>query len=165
MSDIRYKWNDGLNSVQVSGDVSLPQFKVITQPPLPLIGIGFPEKQSPERKMRCFLEFSFFSFWSKVVLLWMAWNDMGHFEYNKFWFLAVLISVRPVLKWSNLIYTQVEFWFKVISWSWLTTRREKWKEKLLSPSFTQFPSILPNLGKLPRNAAALILPFAAMLQL
>ena len=28
MSDIRYKWNDGLNSVQVSGDVSLPQFKV-----------------------------------------------------------------------------------------------------------------------------------------
>ena len=29
MSDIRYKWNDGLNSVQVSGDVSLPQFKVI----------------------------------------------------------------------------------------------------------------------------------------
>ena len=31
MSDIRYKWNDGLNSVQVSGDVSLPQFKVITE--------------------------------------------------------------------------------------------------------------------------------------
>jgi len=29
MSDIRYKWNDGLNSVQVSGDVSLPQFKVL----------------------------------------------------------------------------------------------------------------------------------------
>ena len=30
MSDIRYKWNDGLNSVQVSGDVSLPQFKVLS---------------------------------------------------------------------------------------------------------------------------------------
>ena len=29
MADIRYKWNDGLNSVQVSGDVSLPQFKVL----------------------------------------------------------------------------------------------------------------------------------------
>ena len=29
MADIRYQWNDGLNSVQVSGDVSLPQFKVL----------------------------------------------------------------------------------------------------------------------------------------
>lgn len=29
MSDIRYKWNDGLNSVQISYDVSLPQFKVL----------------------------------------------------------------------------------------------------------------------------------------
>ncbi|QQP38088.1 Gamma-aminobutyric acid A receptor subunit 1, partial [Caligus rogercresseyi] len=29
MSDIRYKWNDGLNSVQISSDVSLPQFKVL----------------------------------------------------------------------------------------------------------------------------------------
>ena len=29
MSDIRYKWNDGLNSVQISADVSLPQFKVL----------------------------------------------------------------------------------------------------------------------------------------
>ena len=29
MSDIHYKWNDGLNSVQISSDVSLPQFKVL----------------------------------------------------------------------------------------------------------------------------------------
>lgn len=29
MSDIRYKWNDGLDSVQISSDVSLPQFKVL----------------------------------------------------------------------------------------------------------------------------------------
>ena len=29
MTDIRYKWNDGLNSVQISSDVSLPQFKVL----------------------------------------------------------------------------------------------------------------------------------------
>jgi len=29
MSDIHYKWNDGLNSVQISPDVSLPQFKVL----------------------------------------------------------------------------------------------------------------------------------------
>lgn len=29
MSDIHYKWNDGLNSVQMSSDVSLPEFKVI----------------------------------------------------------------------------------------------------------------------------------------
>ena len=29
MSDIKYKWNDGLNSVQISSDVSLPQFKVL----------------------------------------------------------------------------------------------------------------------------------------
>ena len=29
MSDIHYKWNDGLNSVQLSSDVSLPEFKVI----------------------------------------------------------------------------------------------------------------------------------------
>ena len=29
MSDIRYEWNDGLNSVQISADVSLPQFKVL----------------------------------------------------------------------------------------------------------------------------------------
>lgn len=29
MSDILYKWNDGLNSVQISSDVSLPQFKVL----------------------------------------------------------------------------------------------------------------------------------------
>ena len=29
MSDIRYKWNDGLNSVQISSDESLPQFKVL----------------------------------------------------------------------------------------------------------------------------------------
>lgn len=29
MNDIRYKWNDGLNSVQISADVSLPEFKVI----------------------------------------------------------------------------------------------------------------------------------------
>ena len=29
MADIRYQWNDGLNSVQISSDVSLPQFKVL----------------------------------------------------------------------------------------------------------------------------------------
>jgi len=29
MADIRYKWNDGLNSVQISSDVSLPAFKVL----------------------------------------------------------------------------------------------------------------------------------------
>ena len=29
MSDIHYKWNDGLNSVQLSSDVSLPEFRVI----------------------------------------------------------------------------------------------------------------------------------------
>jgi len=29
MSDIHYKWNDGLNSVQIAADVSLPQFKVM----------------------------------------------------------------------------------------------------------------------------------------
>ena len=29
MSDIAYKWNDGLNSVQISSDTSLPQFKVM----------------------------------------------------------------------------------------------------------------------------------------
>ena len=29
MADIRYKWNDGINSVQISNDVSLPQFKVL----------------------------------------------------------------------------------------------------------------------------------------
>ncbi|XP_058805194.1 gamma-aminobutyric acid receptor subunit beta isoform X1 [Phymastichus coffea] len=29
MRDIRYKWNEGLNSVGVSNDVSLPQFKVL----------------------------------------------------------------------------------------------------------------------------------------
>ena len=29
MKDIRYKWNDGKNSIQISSDVSLPQFKVI----------------------------------------------------------------------------------------------------------------------------------------
>jgi len=29
MSDIRYKWNDGLNSVQVGYDVSVPNFRVI----------------------------------------------------------------------------------------------------------------------------------------
>merc|ERR1719266_2309899 len=29
MADIRYKWNDGINSVQISSDVSLPQFKVL----------------------------------------------------------------------------------------------------------------------------------------
>ena len=29
MSDIRYQWNDGINSVQISSDVSLPQFKVL----------------------------------------------------------------------------------------------------------------------------------------
>ena len=29
MADIRYQWNDGLNSVQISNDVSLPQFKVL----------------------------------------------------------------------------------------------------------------------------------------
>ena len=29
MSDIHYKWNAGLNSVQISSDVSLPQFKVL----------------------------------------------------------------------------------------------------------------------------------------
>ena len=29
MSDIRYKWNDGMNSVQISPDVSLPQFQVL----------------------------------------------------------------------------------------------------------------------------------------
>ena len=27
--DMRYKWNDGLNSVQISSDVSLPEFKVL----------------------------------------------------------------------------------------------------------------------------------------
>ena len=79
----------------------------------------------------------------------MAWNDMGHFEYNKFWFLAVLISVRPALKWSNLIYSQVEFWFKVISWSWLTTRREVKGKVALSQfypiplDFAQFRKIAP----------------------
>ena len=29
MTDIRYQWNDGLNSVQISPDVSLPGWKVI----------------------------------------------------------------------------------------------------------------------------------------
>lgn len=29
MRDIRYKWNEGLSSVGVSNDVSLPQFKVL----------------------------------------------------------------------------------------------------------------------------------------
>ena len=29
MNDIHYKWNDGLNSVQISPDASLPQFKVL----------------------------------------------------------------------------------------------------------------------------------------
>merc|ERR1711970_126517 len=29
MSDIKYRWNDGLNSVQLSPDVSLPEFKVL----------------------------------------------------------------------------------------------------------------------------------------
>ena len=29
MKDVRYKWNNGLNSVQISSDVSLPQFKVL----------------------------------------------------------------------------------------------------------------------------------------
>lgn len=29
MRDIRYKWNEGPNSVGVSEDVSLPQFKVL----------------------------------------------------------------------------------------------------------------------------------------
>ena len=29
MSDIRYKWNDGLDSVQISSDVSLPQWKIL----------------------------------------------------------------------------------------------------------------------------------------
>ena len=29
MADIKYKWNDGLNSVQLSSDVSLPAFKVL----------------------------------------------------------------------------------------------------------------------------------------
>lgn len=36
MRDIRYKWNEGPNSVGVSSEVSLPQFKVITTSnPLP----------------------------------------------------------------------------------------------------------------------------------
>ena len=29
MKDIRYKWNDGVNSVQISADVSVPEFKVL----------------------------------------------------------------------------------------------------------------------------------------
>lgn len=29
MRDIRYKWNEGPNSVGVSSEVSLPQFKVL----------------------------------------------------------------------------------------------------------------------------------------
>lgn len=29
MNDIHYKWNDGVNSVQIAADVSLPQFKVV----------------------------------------------------------------------------------------------------------------------------------------
>lgn len=29
MRDIRYKWNEGLSSVGVANDVSLPQFKVL----------------------------------------------------------------------------------------------------------------------------------------
>lgn len=29
MRDIRYKWNEGPNSVGVSAEVSLPQFKVL----------------------------------------------------------------------------------------------------------------------------------------
>jgi hypothetical protein len=29
MNDIHYRWNDGLNSVQIASDVSLPQFKVV----------------------------------------------------------------------------------------------------------------------------------------
>merc|ERR1719250_287035 len=29
MSDLRYRWNDGLNSVQLSPDVSLPEFDVL----------------------------------------------------------------------------------------------------------------------------------------
>lgn len=29
MRDIRYKWNEGPNSVGVSNEVSLPQFKVL----------------------------------------------------------------------------------------------------------------------------------------
>ena len=28
MNDIQYKWNDGLNSVSIAPDVSLPHFKV-----------------------------------------------------------------------------------------------------------------------------------------
>ena len=45
----------------------------------------------------------------------------------------------------------------------LTDNPERSEKKSCSLSFTQFPSILPNFGKLPRNAASLILPFAAML--
>ena len=44
----------------------------------------------------------------------------------------------------------------------LTDNLERSEMKSCSLSFTQFPSILPNFGKLPRNAASLILPFAAM---
>ncbi len=29
MEDIRYKFNDGLNSVQISSDASLPEYKVL----------------------------------------------------------------------------------------------------------------------------------------
>ena len=29
MKDIRYKWKDGLNSVQISSDASLPEFKIL----------------------------------------------------------------------------------------------------------------------------------------
>ena len=28
MSDLRYRWNDGLNAIQISSDVSLPEFQV-----------------------------------------------------------------------------------------------------------------------------------------
>jgi len=29
MSDIHYKWNDGIKSVQMGSDVSLPQYKIV----------------------------------------------------------------------------------------------------------------------------------------
>ena len=76
MSDIRYKWNDGLNSVQVSGDVSLPQFKVRTH---------FLRTE--------WITVSGILFWFVVLKKGIA-NNLDHFEYNKFWFLAILISVK-----------------------------------------------------------------------
>ena len=130
MSDIRYKWNDGLNSVQVSGDVSLPQFKVITWT------CNLQERTNV-------IDFRFDLFDKKGI--WVTLNC-------------------DFLKWRNLIFSQLEFrqlWIQSYQLK-LTDNLERSEMKSCSLSFTQFPSILPNFGKLPRNAASLILPFAAM---